>query len=66
MVFQALRPLVDIYSEFASFKGVYLVALDDLIRGACSAEDLYPVAACSQEGHEHWVTVAKDWTLCVG
>lgn len=67
MAFQALRLVMDVHLEFASlwsrpasFKGVYIVALEEL----AGTEVLCPLAACSQEGHEHQVTVAKGWALC--
>jgi hypothetical protein len=58
---------MDVHLEFASlwfrpasFKRVYLVALEELT----GTEDLCPLATCSQEGQEHQVTVAKGWSLC--
>lgn len=60
MAFQALRLVMDVHLEFASlwfrpasFKG-----------GACRHGGPVPLAACSQEGHECQVTVAKGWALC--
>lgn len=67
MAFQALRLVLDVHLEFASlwfrpasFQGVYLAALEEL----AGTEVLCPLAACSQEGHECQVTVAKGWARC--
>lgn len=69
VAFQALRLVMDVHSVFASLRfqsglppstEFYLVAREQF----ADTEDLSPLPACSREGHEHQVTVAKGWALC--
>lgn len=60
VVFQALRLVVDVHSEFASL-WFTLLPWKILLEELAGTEDLFPLAACSQEGREH---SGKGWALC--
>lgn len=63
MVFQALRLVIDVYSEFASAQGGYLVVLQELINWRLR-EYLQPWRTCAPGSMLPGRPLAKGWALC--